>query len=29
VRICLIENEHRIRQAIRGIRSMFKEDGLL
>ena len=29
VRICLIENEHRIRQAIRGIRNMFKEDGLL
>ena len=29
VRICLIENEHRILQAIRGIRSMFKEDGLL
>ena len=29
VRICLIENEHRIRQAIRGIRNMFKEDGLI
>jgi len=29
VRICLIENEQRIRQGIRGIRSMFKEDGVL
>jgi alanine-synthesizing transaminase len=29
VRICLIENEQRTRQAIRGIRVMFKEDGLL
>ncbi|MGE4594851.1 MAG: alanine transaminase [Gammaproteobacteria bacterium] len=29
VRICLIENEQRTRQAIRGIRIMFKEDGLL
>lgn len=29
VRICLIENEQRTRQAIRGIRAMFKEDGLL
>ena len=29
VRICLIENEHRIRQAVRGIRNMFKEDGLI
>jgi len=29
VRICLIENEHRIRQAIRGIRAMFKEDGVI
>ena len=29
VRICLIENEHRIRQAIRGIRVMFKEDGVI
>ena len=29
VRICLIENEHRIRQTIRGIRNMFKEDGLI
>jgi alanine-synthesizing transaminase len=29
VRICLIENEQRIRQAVRGIRNMFKEDGLL
>jgi alanine-synthesizing transaminase len=29
VRICLIENEQRTRQAIRGMRAMFKEDGLL
>jgi len=29
VRICLIENEQRTRQAIRGIRAMFKEDGVL
>lgn len=28
VRFSLIENEHRSRQAIRGIRSMFKADGL-
>src|SRR6266550_1976194 len=29
VRIALIENEHRLRQAVRGIRQMFREDGLL
>jgi alanine-synthesizing transaminase len=29
VRFSLIENENRIRQAIRGIRDMFKKDGLL
>lgn len=29
VRFGLIENEHRTRQAVRGIRKMFKEDGLL
>ena len=29
VRIALIENEHRLRQALRGIREMFKKDGLL
>jgi len=29
VRFSLIENEHRTRQAIRGIRQMFREDGLL
>jgi alanine-synthesizing transaminase len=29
VRIALIENEHRLRQAIRGVRDMFKSDGLL
>jgi len=29
VRFGLIENEHRIRQAIRGIRDMFRHDGLL
>jgi alanine-synthesizing transaminase len=29
VRFGLIENEHRTRQAIRGIRNMFKKDGLL
>ena len=29
VRIALIENEHRTRQAIRGIRRMFKNDGLV
>jgi len=29
VRIALIENEHRLRQAIRGIRDMFRKDGLL
>jgi alanine-synthesizing transaminase len=29
VRIALIENEHRLRQAARGIRDMFKKDGLL
>jgi alanine-synthesizing transaminase len=25
----LIENEHRLRQAARGIRDMFRKDGLL
>lgn len=29
VRFGLIENEHRTRQAIRGIRNMFRKDGLL
>jgi len=29
VRIALIENEHRLRQAIRGVREMFKKDGLI
>jgi len=29
VRIALIENEHRLRQAVRGIREMFRRDGLL
>lgn len=29
VRFALIENEHRIRQALRGIRNMFRIDGLL
>ena len=29
VRIALIENEHRLRQAVRGIREMFKKDGLI
>jgi alanine-synthesizing transaminase len=29
VRIALIENEARSRQALRGIREMFKKDGLL
>ncbi|MGR8933022.1 MAG: alanine transaminase [Gammaproteobacteria bacterium] len=29
VRFSLIENEHRTRQAIRGIRAMFKKDGAL
>jgi len=28
-RIALIENEARTRQAIRGIRDMFRKDGLL
>ena len=28
-RFGLIENEHRTRQAVRGIREMFKQDGLL
>lgn len=28
VRFALIENEHRTRQAIRGIRKMFRQDGL-
>jgi alanine-synthesizing transaminase len=29
VRFGLIENEHRTRQAVRGIRDMFRKDGLL
>ena len=29
VRFALIENEHRTRQAIRGLRDMFKKDGLV
>jgi alanine-synthesizing transaminase len=29
VRFALIENEHRTRQAVRGIRDMFKKDGLI
>jgi alanine-synthesizing transaminase len=29
VRIALIENEHRLRQAVRGVREMFRKDGLL
>jgi alanine-synthesizing transaminase len=28
VRFALIENENRIRQAVRGIKAMFREDGL-
>ena len=28
VRFALIENEHRIRQAVRGIKEMFRKDGL-
>jgi len=29
VRIALIENEHRLRQAARGVREMFRRDGVL
>jgi alanine-synthesizing transaminase len=29
VRFALIENEHRIRQAVRGIKDMFRKDGLM
>ncbi|OYV19863.1 MAG: alanine-synthesizing transaminase, partial [Methylococcaceae bacterium NSM2-1] len=29
VRFGLIENEHRTRQAVRGIRHMMKKDGLI
>ena len=29
VRFALIENQDRIRQAVRGIRSMFRADGLI
>ncbi|HSH07798.1 MAG TPA: alanine transaminase [Burkholderiales bacterium] len=29
VRIALIENEHRLRQAARGVRDMFRKDGIL
>jgi alanine-synthesizing transaminase len=28
VRIALIENENRIRQAVRGVKEMFRKDGL-
>jgi alanine-synthesizing transaminase len=29
VRFALIENEQRIRQAVRGIKEMFRKDGLM
>ena len=29
VRFALIENQDRIRQAVRGIKSMFRKDGLI
>jgi len=29
VRIALIENENRLRQALRGVKEMFRKDGLL
>ena len=29
VRFALIENEHRIRQAVRGIKEMLRKDGML
>ena len=29
VRFALIENEHRTRQALRGIRRMFRQDGVV
>ncbi|HEX5092435.1 MAG TPA: alanine transaminase, partial [Burkholderiales bacterium] len=29
VRIALIENENRLRQALRGVKEMFRRDGLL
>ena len=29
VRFALIENEHRIKQAVRGIKDMFRKDGLI
>jgi len=29
VRFALIENKDRIRQAVRGVKSMFRKDGLL
>jgi alanine-synthesizing transaminase len=29
VRFALIENEQRIRQAVRGVKEMFRKDGLL
>jgi alanine-synthesizing transaminase len=29
VRIALIENDNRLRQAVRGVRDMFRKDGLL
>jgi alanine-synthesizing transaminase len=28
VRIALIENENRIRQAVRGVKEMFRKDGV-
>ena len=29
LRLALIENEERIRQAVRGVRDMFRRDGVL
>jgi alanine-synthesizing transaminase len=29
VRISMIENEHRTRQALRGIKDMFRRDGFI
>ena len=29
VRFALIENEHRLRQAVRGIKEMLRKDGVL
>jgi len=28
VRIALIENENRLRQAVRGVKEMFRKDGV-